>query len=207
MKKTGLLTGTPATTSHEDVGESLRWLLIDLYFFLFFWEGVVILVCCTCLPSQTLIKRQSKHVVARNKVVDPQVRTPDFNDRVAMRPLTYPAREHVMWGESAREASWRRVFDPYAPLLFNLYHYLEQNLHFEVVPEHKFWLSRGRYKWTGSTPALFQDIRIWSQFLNWSFQRPAITGNSVPGINVCTSSRVNTLIRASNCIILLTFCL
>ena len=30
---------------------------------------------------------------------------------------------------SAREASWRRVFDPYAPLLFNLYRYLEQTLH------------------------------------------------------------------------------
>jgi len=30
---------------------------------------------------------------------------------------------------ATQEASWRRVFDPYAPLLFNLYHYLEQNLH------------------------------------------------------------------------------
>jgi len=38
----------------------------------------------------------------------------------------------------AREASWRRVFDPYAPLLFNLYHYLEQNLHFGFVPENQF---------------------------------------------------------------------
>jgi len=38
----------------------------------------------------------------------------------------------------AREASWRRFFDPYAPLLFNLYHYLEQNLHFGLVPENSF---------------------------------------------------------------------
>jgi len=36
---------------------------------------------------------------------------------------------------SAREASWRRAFDPCAPLLFILYHYLEQNLHFGLVPE------------------------------------------------------------------------
>ena len=28
----------------------------------------------------------------------------------------------------AREDSWRRAFEPYAPLLFNLYHCLEQNL-------------------------------------------------------------------------------
>ena len=32
----------------------------------------------------------------------------------------------------------RRVFDPYAPLLLNLYHYLEQDLHFELVPENRF---------------------------------------------------------------------
>jgi len=40
--------------------------------------------------------------------------------------------------EIAREASWRRGFNPYAPLLFNLYHYLEQNLHFGLVPENQF---------------------------------------------------------------------
>jgi len=39
---------------------------------------------------------------------------------------------------AAREASWRRVLDPYAPLLFNVYHYLEQNLHFGLVPENQF---------------------------------------------------------------------
>jgi len=38
----------------------------------------------------------------------------------------------------AREAFWRRVFDPYAPLVFNLYHYLEQTLHFGLVPENQF---------------------------------------------------------------------
>ena len=46
---------------------------------------------------------------------------------------------------SAREAFWRRVFDPFAPLLFSLYHYLEQNLHFGLVPHNPFWVSRGRY--------------------------------------------------------------
>ena len=34
---------------------------------------------------------------------------------------------------TAREASWRRVFDPYAPLLLTVYHDLEQNLHFGLV--------------------------------------------------------------------------
>jgi len=66
---------------------------------------------------------------------------------------------------TARETSRRRVFDPYAPLLFNLYHYLEQNLHFGLVPEHQFWVSRGRYYWTGSTPALFQEAvrAVWER--------------------------------------------
>jgi len=39
-------------------------------------------------------------------------------------------------GLPAREASWRRALDPCAPLLFILHDYLEQNLHFEFVPEH-----------------------------------------------------------------------
>jgi len=37
---------------------------------------------------------------------------------------------------AAPEASWRRVFDPYAPLLFDLYHYPEQNNDCGLVPEH-----------------------------------------------------------------------
>jgi len=42
----------------------------------------------TPLMMQTLVKRQSTHVVARYKESQiPQVRTPDFNDRVAMRTL------------------------------------------------------------------------------------------------------------------------
>ena len=53
-------------------------------------------------------------------------------------------RTYINWSAvdmclyAAQEASWRRVFDPYAPLLFNLYHYLEQNLHFGLVPENQF---------------------------------------------------------------------
>jgi len=37
---------------------------------------------------------------------------------------------------SAPEASWRRVFDPCTSLLFDLYHYLEQNGYLWLVPEH-----------------------------------------------------------------------
>jgi len=35
---------------------------------------------------------------------------------------------------TTREASCRRAFDPCAPILFVLYHYFEQNLHFGLVP-------------------------------------------------------------------------
>ena len=38
--------------------------------------------------------------------------------------------------QTAPEVSWRRVFYPCAPLLFDLYHYLEQNGYFWLVPEH-----------------------------------------------------------------------
>jgi len=41
----------------------------------------------------------------------------------------------AVFAVSAREACWRRAFDPCAPLLFVLYRYLEQNLHFGSVPE------------------------------------------------------------------------
>jgi len=41
----------------------------------------------------------------------------------------------------APEASWRKVFDPYTPLLFDLYQYLEQNRYFLLVPEHAPGLS------------------------------------------------------------------
>jgi len=36
---------------------------------------------------------------------------------------------------TAPEASWRRGFDPCTPLRFDLYHYLEQNGYFWLVPE------------------------------------------------------------------------
>jgi len=45
----------------------------------------------------------------------------------------YEALLHMR--RSTREASWRRPYDPCAPFLFILYHYLEQNLHFGLVPE------------------------------------------------------------------------
>jgi len=40
------------------------------------------------------------------------------------------------WHTSAPEASWRQGFDPCIPLLFDLYHYLEQNGCFGLVSEH-----------------------------------------------------------------------
>jgi len=48
-------------------------------------------------------------------------------------------------------------FLPLCPLWLHAYQYLEQSLHFGLVPENQFWVSRGRFSWTGSTPALFQD--------------------------------------------------
>jgi len=46
------------------------------------------------------------------------------------------AQVHVLASiYTAREASWRRAFDPCTPVLFELYHYLEQNGYFRLVPE------------------------------------------------------------------------
>jgi len=56
------------------------------------------------------------------------------DSRIALyqRFLKSQAQSHC----TASEASWRRVFDPWNPLLFDLYHYLEQNGSFWLVPEH-----------------------------------------------------------------------
>jgi len=48
-------------------------------------------------------------------------------------------------------------FRPRAQLLFDLYRYLEQNCMFGLVTTNQFWVSRGRYQWTGSTPVLLQE--------------------------------------------------
>jgi len=66
------------------------------------------------------------------------------------RPM-YIKRDLYIWKETyiyrksvcketfaAREAFRRRGFDTYAPFWFNLYQYLEQNLHFGLVPENQF---------------------------------------------------------------------
>ena len=45
--------------------------------------------------------------------------------------MTTPLCSVLCIGErAAPEASWRRVFDPCTPLLFDSYHYLEQNGYF-----------------------------------------------------------------------------
>jgi len=49
--------------------------------------------------------------------------------------MTHSCAWHSGTWHTAREASWRWAFDPCAPLLFILYHYFEQNLHFGLVPE------------------------------------------------------------------------
>jgi len=41
-----------------------------------------------------------------------------------------------VWMHAAREAFWRRAVDPCTPLLFDLYHYFEQNGYFWLVLEH-----------------------------------------------------------------------
>jgi len=44
---------------------------------------------------------------------------------------------------SAREASWRRAFDPCTPLLFDLYHFREQNGYFGLVTENPILIEPG----------------------------------------------------------------
>jgi len=58
------------------------------------------------------------------------------SDLLGLIHVYHVTRSRVRHAE--REASWRRVFDLYAPLLFNLYHYLEQTLHFGLAPENQF---------------------------------------------------------------------
>jgi len=75
--------------------------------------------------------------------------------------MSHGTHEWVMT-HTAREASWRRAFDPCAPLLFVLYDYLEQNLHFGLVPEPPKILSARSFLVAGfdtlnSTPLIFQE--------------------------------------------------
>jgi len=42
----------------------------------------------------------------------------------------------MMHMDTAPEASWVRAFHPMSTLLFDLYHYLEQNGAFGLVPDH-----------------------------------------------------------------------
>jgi len=50
----------------------------------------------------------------------------------------------IWYTHTTREALRRRVFDPYAPILFNLYHYLKQNLHFGLVSK------KTNFEWAGA---------------------------------------------------------
>jgi len=49
------------------------------------------------------------------------------------------------------------ILTPMPLFFFFLYHLLRTERHNVLVPENQFWVSRGRYYWTGSTPALFQE--------------------------------------------------
>jgi len=58
---------------------------------------------------------------------------------------------HCQQSLPAPKASWRRVFDPCTPLLFDLYHYPEQNGHFRLVPEHA----------SGPSSHVLPSCRVW----------------------------------------------
>ena len=47
--------------------------------------------------------------------------------------ITFRIQQRI---QAASEVSWRRDFHPCTPLLFDLYHYLEQNGYFWVVQDH-----------------------------------------------------------------------
>jgi len=50
--------------------------------------------------------------------------------------IYYVYTSSTVYTQSAPDASWRRVFDPVTLFSFYLYHYLEQNGAFGLVPEH-----------------------------------------------------------------------
>jgi len=57
---------------------------------------------------------------------------------------------------TAREASWRRGFDPCTPSLFDLYHFLEQNGYFGLVPENPILSEPGSILLDGFDTRLIQ---------------------------------------------------
>jgi len=65
---------------------------------------------------------------------------PSVSHRMRYTGLSYETHisEYAFAGRphTAPEISWRRMLDPCTPLLFDLYHYLEQNGYFWLVPEH-----------------------------------------------------------------------
>jgi len=74
----------------------------------------------------------------------------------ASRCLVVCSASHLS-SKTAREASWRQAFGPCTPLLFDLYHYLEQNGCFGLVPGKPILSVPGSKQWTGSTPAFVQE--------------------------------------------------
>ena len=81
---------------------------------------------------------------------------------------------------SAREASWRRSFDPCTPLLVDLYHYLEQNGCFGLVPENPILIDLGSILVDGfdthlipwsSTPTLFHAPYSMKLFVRSVFKK------------------------------------
>jgi len=86
------------------------------------------------LPTEDPTPHQHQKIPYQ-KIPHPiNIRRPHFLRSISQDPVPYQYQKIPLPTEdptpSAREASWRRVFDPYAPLLFNLYYYLEQTLHF-----------------------------------------------------------------------------
>jgi len=116
-----------------------------------------------------------------------------IHTRTHTHPLSVCMRD-VTHSYPSPEASWRRGFEPYAPLLFDLYHYLEQNGHFGLVTEHapgpSSQLHPGSSWLPGSTPAgsqegfraVCQDSYIWE---TWRTLSHTHTRTRTHSLSVC----------------------
>jgi len=89
-------------------------------------------VCCSVLQCAAVCCSVLQYVAVCCSVLQSLMR----QVKALQTPPSLRERRNYQVHHSAPESSWIRVFDPCTPLLFDMYHYLEQSGYFWLVPEH-----------------------------------------------------------------------